>query len=198
MKNPQAFTLIELLIVVLILAILAAIALPNFLEFQTRAKVARVKTDLRTLATALEAYHADHNAYPPSMANQMHWKLKPLSTPIAYIESAYVEDPFPEHHWLFLDDRIYYSYHGRRRNGSTAWQDVHEVMWWMLLSPGPDLDFVSIGATLTRYRDNPDSELDNILGNIYDPTNGTVSAGDIYRPGGELDAAGRFFAPMFQ
>jgi prepilin-type N-terminal cleavage/methylation domain-containing protein len=63
MKN-RAFTLIELLIVVAIIAILAAIAVPNFLEAQTRAKVSRVKADQRTIATALEAYRVDTNKYP--------------------------------------------------------------------------------------------------------------------------------------
>ena len=59
------FTLIELLIVVAIIAILAAIAVPNFLEAQTRAKVSRVKADMRSMATALEAYVIDYNSFPP-------------------------------------------------------------------------------------------------------------------------------------
>ncbi len=62
-KPIRAFTLIELLIVVAIISILAAIAVPNFLEAQTRAKVSRVKSDLRTLATAMEAYFVDNNSY---------------------------------------------------------------------------------------------------------------------------------------
>src|SRR5690349_3216597 len=64
MRFVRAFTLIELLIVVAIIAILAAIAVPNFLEAQTRAKVTRVKNDLRTVATALETYRLDNSGYP--------------------------------------------------------------------------------------------------------------------------------------
>src|SRR5690242_3149963 len=62
--NPEGFTLIELLIVVAIIAILAAIAVPNFLEAQTRAKVSRVKNDQRALAVAIQSYQVDNNHYP--------------------------------------------------------------------------------------------------------------------------------------
>jgi prepilin-type N-terminal cleavage/methylation domain-containing protein len=61
----KAFTLIELLIVVAIIAILAAIAVPNFLEAQTRAKVARVVSDMRTYSTALGTYQIDSSTYFP-------------------------------------------------------------------------------------------------------------------------------------
>ena len=62
--SKRGFTLIELLIVVAIIAILAAIAVPNFLEAQTRSKVSRVKSDLRTLNTAFQAYFVDHLFIP--------------------------------------------------------------------------------------------------------------------------------------
>jgi len=67
----KAFTLIELLIVVAIIAILAAIAVPNFLEAQTRAKVSRVTADMRSYATGLETYFIDHNSYPVYFATGM-------------------------------------------------------------------------------------------------------------------------------
>src|SRR5438309_5491967 len=60
----KAFTLIELLIVVAIIAILAAIAVPNFLEAQTRSKVARCKADLRSVIMAMESYRIDNNWVP--------------------------------------------------------------------------------------------------------------------------------------
>ncbi|MBN1867397.1 prepilin-type N-terminal cleavage/methylation domain-containing protein [Candidatus Sumerlaeota bacterium] len=69
----KAFTLIELLIVVAIIAILAAIAVPNFLEAQTRAKVSRAKNDERTCALGIEAYMVDENDIPPSANETAAW-----------------------------------------------------------------------------------------------------------------------------
>ncbi len=108
----RAFTLIELLIVVAIIAILAAIAVPNFLEAQTRSKVSRTRADMRTTAVALESYYVDANGYPlchtfgvagsvagwdpanPEASADQLGILERLSTPIAYISQALTRDPF--------------------------------------------------------------------------------------------------------
>ena len=98
--SREGFTLIELLIVVAIIAILAAIAVPNFLEAQTRAKVGRVRADMRSIATALESYRVDNNFYPPTPFVQGGdvgmLRVLPnfLSTPISYLSTAGLEDPF--------------------------------------------------------------------------------------------------------
>mgnify|MGYP001098154334 CR=1 FL=1 len=111
----KGFTLIELLIVVAIIAILAAIAVPNFLEAQVRAKTSRVKADMRSMAVAAEAYTVDNNkppigdfqlwannggpwvSYPTSFAanypDAQAWKWKFWTTPVAYMTSV-PDDPF--------------------------------------------------------------------------------------------------------
>ena len=62
-RQESGFTLIELLIVVVIIGILAAIAIPKFATTKDKAKLASVKTDLRNLMTAQEAYFSDNATY---------------------------------------------------------------------------------------------------------------------------------------
>jgi len=60
----RGFTLIELMVVIAIIIILAAIAIPNYLTMTARAKRSRVASDFAALATAFETYRTDWNEYP--------------------------------------------------------------------------------------------------------------------------------------
>ena len=181
----QGFTLIELLIVVAIIAILALIAVPNFLEAQTRSKVSRVKADMRSLATAVEAYHVDHKHYPPVTlpAPQLPSivRLVPLTTPIAYITTV-PSDPFNLDVWT--------GYNPADMRVPVFWaepwwaavsQSTKDLIWaediqqaqvdsnWFLISYSPDKDF-----------DVNDNGWASTI-QYYDPTNGTISDGDVIR-----------------
>ncbi|MDX1971383.1 MAG: prepilin-type N-terminal cleavage/methylation domain-containing protein [Candidatus Sumerlaeia bacterium] len=209
--QPKAFTLIELLIVVAIIAILAAIAVPNFLEAQTRSKISRVKADHRTLATAIEMYRFDNNGYPTGFdqitrpGDLGSHSIFLLSTPIAYVTSGDLQDPF----YPVRDDRPMYTTYqydpmtpdGRmisiyNVDGSYIRAD-EKPTWWLLISAGPDRD-----TYFTYNLNSPDdiefsfrtADADPVpfYSTVYDPTNGTVSRGNIYRAGGSsMNTAGR-------
>mgnify|MGYP003385596414 CR=1 FL=1 len=186
----KAFTLIELLIVVAIIAILAAIAVPNFLEAQTRSKISRAKADMRTAATAVESYHVDHNRYPATQASQES-RYAMLTSPIAYITSV-PPDPFGTGQpgtfvyqsgylgFYTYDFMVSYAPDKLWGFGPTYFVDVlrdaqitgPESRGWYLASAGPDKR-VGLDATNNPgYRATP-----------YDATNGTISPGDIHRVG---------------
>jgi len=67
-RTEAGFTLIELLIVIAIIGILAAIAIPNLLNALQRGRQKRTMADIRTLATAIESYNIDQSVYPSAVA----------------------------------------------------------------------------------------------------------------------------------
>lgn len=170
------FTLIELLVVVAIIAILAAIAIPNLLEAQTRAKVSRAKSDMRVLAGALESYRVDNNLYPEDYAatTPRRTGLGRLTSPIAYISSV-------------PDDALggYYSSAEKVqvRSYSLGSSPEESPSRWALTSAGPDRKDSSV--PLYDYPGYREDIWENPLSGYsyfrYDPTNGTVSPGDIFR-----------------
>jgi type IV pilus assembly protein PilA len=67
LPSIKGFTLIELLIVVAIISLLAAIAIPQFIAYRSRAFDAQMKTDLKNAAVAMESYFAEYKVYPDSV-----------------------------------------------------------------------------------------------------------------------------------
>ncbi len=209
-STKRAFTLIELLIVVAIIAILAAIAVPNLLEAQTRSKVSRVSADMRSYTVAMEAYHVDHNRYPiPSdvFARDIgdpipRTDVSPfetrlpisLTTPVAYVTSLNT-DPFAT--GRALESEVYHcTTHDyvtiRDENGSINWALTWFLFFRQLTGEPPPSNigyyFMSFGPDRDHDADlphTPGSTLPHFHGEaaLYDPTNGTISSGDIFRFG---------------
>ena len=212
--KKKGFTLIELLIVVAIIAILAAIAVPNFLEAQTRSKVSRTKADMRSMATSLESYYVDNNAFPQCHTFGICVKLETdpigsevlerLSTPIAYISNTIIRDPFvirgrlsadtafalanstpigSTSDWVAkLNSYIYQAFcdKGRAQTTTDSYEpDRLTARAYILHSAGPDGLYHNLGGVLDNERIP-----DDCLLLMYDPTNGTISRGSIYRAGG--------------
>ncbi len=102
-RRFSGFSLIELLIVVAIIGILAAIAVPNYLEARVRSKVSAAMAQIRTSIDALEMYRIDHHALPPTRfyclalgaeKARNYFELPfELTTPIAYLSTRPI-DPF--------------------------------------------------------------------------------------------------------
>ena len=190
MASRKGFTLIELLIVVAIIAILALIAVPNFLEAQMRSKVSRVYSDMRSMAVAFEAYYVDNNAYPLRFAPRL------LTSPIAYMTSLPI-DPFATDD-LRQNVRMTFEYvaplPGRAYANESLYKDYFRFnppylppeSWgepipahlgkppvlWELKSWGPD-----------RLNPNCPAGPGDDYSLAYDPSNGTVSHGDLCRFG---------------
>lgn len=227
--ETKAFTLIELLIVVAIIAILAAIAVPNFLEAQTRSKVSRSHADLRTISLGMELYRLDNNNYPYTEDVGLAFWIVPggypfqgngrqpggITSPIAYLTSV-PRDAF-NHSFtdpgtgqlIFGKGPLYYDRAGfgfkdgvyvpnrptvipadavgtQKLDGIGTDTQVSDrglmPSEYVLYSLGPDLDLfvrnnagnIAVGS---RYN----------LNNRYDPTNGTVSGGNVVRfAGGQI------------
>ncbi len=185
----HGFTLIELLIVVAIIGILAAIAIPNFLEAQTRARVARAVSDMRSCRLGLEMYRLDFNIYPVNgndVGGTEFDSWRHITTPIDYI-SRVPMDPWGQNFpptgrrgdsvftgwWMWTPHGVVFDY-GKEPHFGFAETGTN----FLVISIGPDVDYdFPYDGYLAHY---VDTLVRHTSRYIYDPTNGTVSSGDIY------------------
>jgi len=94
MKNRKGFTLIELLIVVVIIGILAAIAIPKFASTKEKAYLASMKSDLRNGATAQEGFFADNQVYSSGVGSNIAGVATPIVALGNFVPSAGVTITF--------------------------------------------------------------------------------------------------------
>ncbi|MEW6238532.1 MAG: prepilin-type N-terminal cleavage/methylation domain-containing protein [Candidatus Omnitrophota bacterium] len=205
--KKDGFTLLELLVVVGIIGILAAIAVPNYRDAVTKSRIVLVQMDLRTLGTALHSYRLDHNIYPRKQNNLLffvEFLISDLTTPVSYLSSAIKKDPFGpvtefEIKDTFNGETVEYVRAPTLVKNSytyTPYMSFSVILsnsglrreGFALTSVGPDrMDSYIVDYPFPEYYRYPG---DTVRDSVYNPSNGIISSGDIGFFGGDIPVSG--------
>ena len=160
-RSGAGFTLIELLIVIAIIGILAAIAIPNLLNALQRGRQKRTMADIRTLATAIEAYNADISLYPTA-AMCPGPQVLPDATPVPVSSSSwtvlrptYIAQPPYVDGWrnplqYSVDNQLFaYALVSAGRDNNLTWPPVCGT------TTDFNSDIVYSNGTFVQYPDGP-------------------------------------------
>lgn len=193
MTRLKAFTLIELLIVVAIIGILAAIAVPNFMNARIRAHVAKSQADINAITGAVMTYRIDNNAIPPrliesgstgsgSIGPTFVPQCRYLTTPIMYFNIEQGRSPFNQKDAQIPNGYWYYNWEevqNRNLAVTMSWNAPGPKVWmrWMVSTIGPCTQIYPY-QTLSG-----ESGGTHLFFMDYDPSNGVVSPGLIQQHG---------------
>lgn len=197
MKTGRGFTFVELMLVMTIITILAAIAVPNFLEAQTRAKVARAKAEMTAVKMAMDSYRQEAKAWPLNRLAGVSgpWDLTVLTTPVAYLTSL------PQDVFSVADSRgvrppNFKSVTYRYLNGLQLEQPAPPLAGQAPPAPrGLQIETADFGlksgficGLMWSYGPGAGNDTaavrilegSNIQVTVYDPSNGTSSTGNLF------------------
>jgi type II secretory pathway pseudopilin PulG len=187
MRRRTAFTFVELVLVMCTVAILMAIAVPNFLEARTRSAVSRSVNELGLLKMAVDAYRLEHKVYPLNAEPGVDdgWDLRALTTPVAYLSRL------PMDIFTHRDIRGTHTLEPVRPVPYRYYNAVQLNKEGLVCGDEVDVRFDGyVAGVLWGYGpthltpDDPDETLFGPEGaermRFYDPTNGTRTPGDIY------------------
>ncbi|MCH7772605.1 MAG: type II secretion system protein, partial [Bacteroidetes bacterium] len=171
-RYRHGFTLIELLIVVAIIGILAAIAVPNFLNARVRAQISRAQSELRSIGDAYTMYFMDQNSWPPHADNDPA-QHRFATTPIAYLSTSVI-DVFAQSEHARKDFSFPFFQGQYHCEPSYFW---YSNVWTNALRANPSYFEQTKNSAYYVMSLGPDNDFDESIASaaLYDSSNGLLS-----------------------